>query len=387
MTPVPVQPQPPIDAAPAQIAPDVTPKQKNYIPWLLGILVLVVISVTPFLILAGKSKSTPTESLVQPSVSPEQTTVADTDVDTSSWKTYINPSFGVAFQYPSNWTVIMDSKNTGVTIKADPTDRSSGIEISSLNRQNYVSLDHWLAQNDKECKEIKQLAEKTGGDSDCVVYSRLGERKINQFASSKVLWSCCGSGPTIRYFIEGPDKIYLIDLFQDWENFNLNTAGDYDEGSSKLAKVYQQILSTFEFIDTATNKINITLPVGWSKSVEKVVNPFDETEEYERTVLVKGNYKIEIGDPVGGGRANCDAGVPAPSILNNLSLSSKVKRTNYSKYSFDALTAQVCSNFVSEDYLDYGTKIGMIKYVLPINWDQTILKEMDSIVESITLVK
>ena len=67
MTPVPVQPQPPIDTVPAPAVSGATPKKKNYLPWLLGILVLVVIPAAFFLILTSKSKLTPTSNKVKES--------------------------------------------------------------------------------------------------------------------------------------------------------------------------------------------------------------------------------------------------------------------------------------------------------------------------------
>lgn len=80
---------PPIDEVPAPVAIDITPRKRNYIPWLLGILALAVVLGVSFLILTGNSKPSPTKSLIKPSVSPEQTTVAATDIDMSGWKTYI----------------------------------------------------------------------------------------------------------------------------------------------------------------------------------------------------------------------------------------------------------------------------------------------------------
>lgn len=66
------QPQPPTEAAPTPAVLDEAPKKRNYIPWILGIFILVIIFVTSFLILIGKSKPTPTDSLTQPSDSEEQ---------------------------------------------------------------------------------------------------------------------------------------------------------------------------------------------------------------------------------------------------------------------------------------------------------------------------
>lgn len=317
----------------------------------------------------------PTESLI-PSISPEQITTAATDIDISNWKTYTNSKYDFTFKYPSNWIENGDSFEEKIGDNDVNVFSQKGISVmtyenaGSLNALEFLDTIFYKDYINQGSKSLK-------------------EAYMKQYRENSLLKSVT---------IDGKPFTLIEELIEPhgsngrgiWITINKNglLLRSYPSADSEnQQKIFNQILSTFKFKDTTANQINLTLPTGWTKSVEQAVSPFDETDKYERTVLVKGNYKIEIGDPVGGGRANCDTGVPAPSILNNLSLSSKVKRTNYSKYSFDALTAQVCSNFVSEDYLDYGTKIGRIEYMLPSNWDKTVLKEMDSIVESITLVK
>src|SRR3990167_997597 len=137
MTPVPVQPQPPIDTVPAPTVSGATPKKRNYLSWILGIVVLVVILATSFLILTGKSKSIPTESLIQPLVLPEQTTVADTDIDMSSWKTYINDKDGYSIKYPPTYKhTFLEDVN-----KNEP----EGSAIKLLNRDLYTEGESRIA--------------------------------------------------------------------------------------------------------------------------------------------------------------------------------------------------------------------------------------------------
>ena len=277
----------PINTTPVPIMPDEKPKKKNYLPWILGILVLVIVLITSFLILTNKSKSTPAGSLTQPPVSEKQTTPAAPDTDISNWKTYTNTNFGFTLKYPSNWTVNVDNKNVKVTIKADQTDDlSQGVGISNLDMQNYISLDNWFAKVDKDCERAKQLSEKTGGPTDCIQYKRLGKRQVNQFAASKILWNCCGSGPTVRYFIEALDKTYFIDLFQDRENFNPNTLGDYDENNDKLARTYQHILSSFQIFTKTTSDDLI-------KFVQNRLNIADES--LISVEKIEGNYAYGTG--------------------------------------------------------------------------------------------
>lgn len=92
-----------INVVPTPPAPDVAPKKKNYPLWLLGILALAAILVTSFLILTRKSKSIPTASLIQPSVSEEQTGITVAGVDTSSWKTYSDNGAKFYIKYPDKW--------------------------------------------------------------------------------------------------------------------------------------------------------------------------------------------------------------------------------------------------------------------------------------------
>lgn len=394
------QPQPPIDADPTSTVSNGTPK-KSYLPWILGIFILAIVLAAFFFILTGKSKSTPTSSL-KPPVSQKQTKVAATDIDTSSWKTYTIP-FGnlslplskqdaelenktLTFKYPTDWKIV-DRKNSNKSsnyaydldfylVKSDPNE-----QVTCSSKDSPCSLEGISPLSTQISLSLNAIPDGT----DVLSVNYWGQLNV----LSKKSETYINRTKVTQGFINENDDI-PSDLIFDIDKNNKLRVNIYglDYASKETSKEIKQILSTFKFTDITTNKINLALPTGWTKSVEQANSPFDETEKYERIVLVKGSYKIEIGDPVGGGRANCNAEIPVPSTLNNSSLSSVIKRTNPNpENSSGATTLQVCSNLVSKNQLDYGTKIGFIKYLLPVNWDQAVLKEMDSIVESITLAK
>lgn len=258
MNTIPVTASEPVsDTSPIPPIPTETPKKKNYLPWVLGILGLAIVLVTILFIYFGKSKSTVPDSLTQTPVPQEQNTIDATNIDMSSWETYFNPNFGIAFRYPSNWIVSVSDKNSIVTIGIDSKISLPRIEVSSLNKQDYISFPDWKKKADKDCEESKRLSEKTGGPTDCFQYEFLEFRKVNIYASTKVLWSCCGSNSTIGYFIDdGHDKIYVLDLFPE----NFNHSDNYDEGNGKLAIIYQQILSSLNLgsVKISDTQISVT---------------------------------------------------------------------------------------------------------------------------------
>lgn len=117
MASVPSQSQlPPVDVAPAPFMPDPTPKKKNYHPWILGILALVVVLAASFLILTSKSKSTPIERNGE-----------------AVFILYESKKFGVSFEYDGR----LDITETGNGIDID----SSHYLIKVFNKNQNDTLE------------------------------------------------------------------------------------------------------------------------------------------------------------------------------------------------------------------------------------------------------
>jgi len=237
------QSKPPIDDTPISTVFDGMPKKRNYIPWILGILVLVVIFTTSFLILTGKSKSTSTEPLIQPSVSPEQTTVADTDIDMSDWKTYTNPVFGYSLKYPQSGFIEIDSSDSVIIWSNKDKGIIEGSDRNAITP--YVRIGTYKLSSNKSLEQ--NVDKKENPNSDTVIYFlskkliEINGLKFTEFAYKndvleKVFYST---------YIPKNDNLYGF-FFQNSDvNFSSNS-------------FYQQILSTFKF--TQTNDPEVIVP-------------------------------------------------------------------------------------------------------------------------------
>lgn len=120
------QPQPPIDTAPTSAVLNETPQKRNYLSWLLGVLVLTVVLAVSFLILTSNQKkmreksAAINESRLTLSPSPATNPYACVTkyekinlhypTNTTSWETYTNPTQGYSFKYPNTLNLLKDKR-------------------------------------------------------------------------------------------------------------------------------------------------------------------------------------------------------------------------------------------------------------------------------------
>lgn len=125
------------------------------------------------------------------------------------------------------------------------------------------------------------------------------------------------------------------------------------------------------------------LPSGWS--TRKETNVSVQNKKYTVIIAEKGDYKLEIGAQ-STGRAKCDYYYNNQDYktINNKNLGNKVIRQNPQvEKNRDEILIDVCSNLINTDTMEFSTKIGNIVYILPLNWHQQTLEEMDLIVASL----
>lgn len=98
------QPQPPIDIVPTSVVHDGTPKKKNYLPWLLAILVLAAIIYINY-----SNNRTKTPSLtIQPTIYPTpQSTPTALPRYQDPWQKYESGQNidGITINYPQGWKI------------------------------------------------------------------------------------------------------------------------------------------------------------------------------------------------------------------------------------------------------------------------------------------
>lgn len=134
------------------------------------------------------------------------------------------------------------------------------------------------------------------------------------------------------------------------------------------------------------NDLKYTLPPGWTAKKEIITLDFETKPKRVLITAEKGNYKLKIGGLSSGG-VRCDYYYNHEKYLTieNKTLGNIVVRqepevdTNKQR-----AESTVCSTFQDDkNYIALSTIIGKINYILPLNWDQQTLDEMDSIVASL----
>lgn len=217
----------PIDAVPTPPVLDGTPKKRNYLLWILAILALVVISVTSFLILTGKSKSTPTASLIQPSVSEKQIGITVAEADTSNWKTYSDNGAKFSIKYPDKWL------NIPGKIYPPPVCPSQKTFQNKDCMDGYVAFKVLGKKSDQLLKEAVQERDKSVSRDDPQYY----ENNLSQYLLDM------GAIQANYMGMYGPLNVYIP----------INSVANisYLEISSFAldSDIFYQILSTFKFIE------------------------------------------------------------------------------------------------------------------------------------------
>lgn len=222
----------PINAVPTPPAPDGTPKKKNYPPWILGILVLVV-AVTVFTFY----KFTKENSKIQPAPSPSETSLKKAD-PTANWKTYTNKNVGFTFKYPANWIENGDSLEEKIGENDVDEFSQKGISVriyensGSLNALEFLDTIFYKDYTDQGSKSLK-------------------EAYIKQYRENSYLKPATIDGKSVTSIEEliephGSDGLGIwITIKENGLLLRSYPSADYQNQQ----KIFNQILSTFKFIE------------------------------------------------------------------------------------------------------------------------------------------
>ena len=293
MVPVPVQPQPSIDAALAQVVPDITPKKKSYLPWLLGILVLVIVFAISFLILTGKSKSTPANSLTQLSVPPEQTAIDAANIDMSSWKTYINEVRGFEFKYPNNLEIYsnmgMDYSDDSIYLYSksekfpycgvQSISKKIAAEEENLGNMKASSLKELIDNSYKQAIEDQYTLKRVVQPVQEGIFA--GKKMYKYVVEEEGMYMIWGSGVKKR-------SIYTVLALEHNDSYIMIGCGDNN--------VYNQILSTFKFIDTTAVSTDVPIAIN-DPELTKFVREYLKLSSEAQIGIekIEGNYAYGSG--------------------------------------------------------------------------------------------
>lgn len=249
------QPQPPTEAAPTPPALDGTPRKKNYLFWILGILGLTIVLVIILLFFIGKSKSISSGSLTQSPASQEQTAVDSTNVDISTWKTYINRVRGFEFKYPNNLEIYsdmgMDYSDDSIYLYSKSNkypycgvqsiSKKLAAEEKNLGNMRVGSLKELIDNSYKQAIENQLTLKRVIQPVQEGIFS--GKKMYKYVAEEEGIDMIWGSGVKER-------SIYTILALEHNDSYIMIGCGDNN--------IYSQILSTFEF--TQTNDSEVIVP-------------------------------------------------------------------------------------------------------------------------------
>jgi len=142
-------------------------------------------------------------------------------IDTSDWQTYRNDEYGFEVEYPSHW-------------KVDENSTTKRVFLIGENERYFISIDRWV-DNKRTPEEVART---------------LGMEFVFPEPKSVLLQST----PYISkfyYVTTGSDlRVAVISLEQQRGNYLKISTSVWPENESK--ELFNQILSTFRFVDPAT---------------------------------------------------------------------------------------------------------------------------------------
>lgn len=134
------------------------------------------------------------------------------------------------------------------------------------------------------------------------------------------------------------------------------------------------------------NKImfNYRLLSGWQATKDTVDRV--DGEKFEVLTISKGDYQIKVGGPQTGAVPCVDDDRWQFTTLNNKYLGTTVIRTvldDNTTATENEYILHVCTSHSTNSDPQSITKYGWIDYLVPLNWNSKVIKEMDLIIESI----
>jgi hypothetical protein len=245
------QSQPPIDEVPAPVTPDITPKKRNYLPWILGILAVVVIFTTSFLILIGKSKPTPIGSLTQQNSSSPSPTInfyacvtkyEKLDLyyptNTTGWKTYVDSTQSYSFKYPNTLNLLKDKRlSLSTQTEVDQSCEFGCVPSYGMDVETPV-------ENGDPQQNLKDYVTKTldmptceqSGDRITTVRLYRTINLNNKYDAVYFQFNDCGGGSCDNFIVKDKTTGNIARFM------SMNLSED----------LFNQVFSTFKFIDTTT---------------------------------------------------------------------------------------------------------------------------------------
>ncbi len=354
-----------------------TPKSNlKFLP-IFGGVAVILFSIALGIVFFGKDK-TPTPT---PKPSSDDTPISEQAV---GWPKYTNGDFFYEIGIPPKWTQIKLSPLNKDTSMFNAQDTAT-LEI--VAKKNLSTLDEYLSAQD----EVNKNTVKSTGSTQV----KVGEFDGYERSES---WPTMGL-QAISTYVKIQDMLYI---------FTLSPSGDKSAVTNdSVIRDYRGLISSFRLTSTAQLGLDLkeyqstkVMGLAFSSFSLKYPQTWVLTEKASANNLeisiYRNNYELTISQKAVGGAVCLFSDSPAfegsSGDLRNKQFfefnttAGSVLRRYFNVNSGDKSSMFFCEKQADGPYFQTPLSIGGLVYNVPAKYDADIIKEMDEIVKSITLV-